>query len=262
LTPCLFASLAVADAPTGLPVVLAAPEQVRPYRFFGGQTVRVPVLMLGASAATALRAHLVQLAFDLSAPVGPPVEVALPAAASNGAARPAEIVIALPEVQRETAFELRVHARSRSGGEWRPAGRLALRIFPPDLLAPLRAWADKHPLRVREDTGGLEQFLRDRNVRTMPAPGVESRGGLSLRAGRFARQPASSPRAGETVVLFMEKHSEVPRIVVEQTGPGTVVRVEGRLLGDLASDPLAQRTLLEVLELALGRESSTGGETP
>ena len=234
------------------------------YHFFGNASATVP-LIVHASEGTGLRlrAQLVQLTSDLAVPVGTELDVPL----SRDVAGPQRIDLSvpLPAVERETNFELRVRSRLDPEAIWDVAGRIALRVYPDDLLAPLRRWAASHPLRVVDDHGALIGALRQQRIPlagVTAAPGSRDGRGLALYAGSPAlrRTGRFPPREGEAAVLFTERQPDGPRLLVERTERGTTVTVEMRLLDHLATDPLAQQVFLAVLELVHEVRPPTGGD--
>jgi hypothetical protein len=211
----------------------------------------------------ALHAQLVQLASGFAVPIGAALEVPLPTDASPGPGVEIELSIPLPAVKRETDFELRFRSRRGGEGGWHAAGRIPLRVYPGDLLGPVRQWATAHPLRVKDDQGSLIEFLRQQQIRVV---GGEARGfrhdrGVTLYAGaRVLRERALAPlRQGEAIVLFAERETDTPRFLVERKGEGTAVTVEMRLLDRLAADPLAQKIFLELFEVLNNERQSMGG---
>lgn len=237
---------------------LVTPRATRPepYRFFGERTVTVPLLVYRPQPkGLTLHAQLVQLTSNLAAPIGAPREVSLPTDASPRHGVEIEVSVPLPAVKRETDFELRFRSRRDRDGAWHAAGRIPLRVYPDDLLTPVRRWATSHPLRVKDDHGSLIEFLSQQRI---PVVGVgrnhgfrEGRG-VTLYAGpRVLRERALVPRRqGEVIVLFAERETETPHLLVDRRGGGTVVTVEMRLLDRLATDPLAHKIFLEVFEVA------------
>ena len=246
-------------------LVIPRSAPLEPYRFFGDQTVAAPLLVHAREPEDlSLRAQLVQLTSDLAVPIGAEIDVPLPRDVSPRPRLEIELSIPLPAVKRETDFEIRFRFRRGPEKVWAAAGRIALRVYPADLLGPVRSWATSHPLRVVDDHGLLIGFLREQRI---PVVGVTAtRGsragrGVTLYAGPQAlRKGAHGPlREDEAIVLFTERQTEVPRFLIERTGGGTRVAVEMRLLDRLATDPLAQKIFLEVFELVHEETSSTGG---
>lgn len=259
-----FASGAAAR-PLGSPaLVTPRASRVEPYRFFADQTATVPLLVHAPEAkGLALHAQLVQLASGFAIPIGPAIDVPLPTDASLSPGVEIELFIPLPAVKRETGFELRLRSRRGRDGVWHAAGRIPLRVYPGDLLSPVRQWATSHPLRVKDDQGSLIEFLRQQQI---PVVGGETQGfrndrGATLYAGaRAFRERALAPlRQGEAILLFAERETETPRFLVERKNGGTAVTVEMRLLDRLAADPLAQKIFLELFEVLNNERQSLGG---
>jgi len=259
-----FASGAAARS-LGSPVLVTPrASRVVPYRFFADRTATVPLLVHAPEPqGLALHAQLVQLASGFAVPIAAALEVPLPTDASPSPGLEIELSIPLPAVKRETDFELRFRSRRGRDGVWHAAGRIPLRVYPGDLLGPVRQWATSHPLRVKDDQGSLIEFLRRQQIPVVgwEAQGVRHDRGVTLYAGaRALRARALAPlRPGEAIVLFAERETDTPRFLVERKGEGTAVTVEMRLLDRLAADPLAQKIFLELFEVLTNERQSMGG---
>ena len=207
-----FASGAAARS-LGSPVLVTPrASRVVPYRFFADRTATVPLLVHAPEPqGLALHAQLVQLASGFAVPIAAALEVPLPTDASPSPGLEIELSIPLPAVKRETDFELRFRSRRGRDGVWHAAGRIPLRVYPADLLSPVRQWATSHPLRVKDDRGSLIEFLRQQKI---PVVGGEIQGfrddrGVTLYAGaRAVRERALAPlRQGEAIVFFAERET-------------------------------------------------------
>ena len=250
----------------GPALVVTRSSRPEPLRLFGGQTVAVPVLVhvLQVEGLT-LRAQLVQLTSNLSVRTGAELEVPLPSNPSLHFGIELDLSVPLPAVQRETNFELRVRSRRGHNKPWHAAGRIALRVYPGNLLDPVRVWAKSHPLRVRHGNGSLQRFLRQQKIPVVADGKTQGFGdgrGVSLFAGASAfREHERFPLPeDEAIVLFTERESEPPRLFIERTDRGTTVSVEMRLLDRLATDPLAQKIFLEVFQLLHEERPSVKGD--
>lgn len=239
-----------------------APVRDEPWRFFGGQTVEMPVPLF-PSFAGRLRGQLFERASAVARPIGPRVEVGVDGAGGE-AGWPPRLDVALPSVRQPADFELRVEIRPESADAWHSAGRMPLRLYPEDLLAPLRRFSESHRIRVVEDHGELGAFLREQQIaftsrgdapRPAKGPGVTLYAGAS--AERAAREPTPSP--GD-IVIFRERQPGLPHLAIEEHGPGSRITVEMQLLRRLSSDPRAQQTFVEIFELLEARR--TRGDMP
>jgi hypothetical protein len=251
----MIRELAVRQSPTaaGAPALVAVRRDLdQPHRVFGGRTVSVPLTIFATERdGLAIHAQLMQLTTRLATPAGSAIEVPLPAQGAAGSSIELDLPVVLPAVERETDFELRFRS-SAPRDRVQPAGRIALKVYPGDLLAPLRAWAKSRPIRVEEDRGLVTAFLQEQRIRIAAAPGPR---GITLYAGARALQKHSHnpPRHGEAAVLFSERESDTTTLVVDRTGEGTVVELEMRLIDRLPTDPQAQKILLDVFRrLATG----------
>lgn len=250
----------------GPALVITRPSRPEPLRLFGSQTVTVPVLVHALKVeGLTLRARLVQLTSNLSVPIGAELEVPLPSNPSPPSGIELDLSVPLPSVQRETDFELRIRSRRGHDKPWHAAGRIALRAYPGNLLDSLRVWAKSHPLRVSDGDGSLRRFLRQQRIAVVAdgkAQSFRDGRGVSLFAGASAlREHERFPLAeNEAIVLFTERESEPPRLVIERTDRGTTVSVEMHLLDRLATDPLAQKIFLEVFQLLQEERPSVKGD--
>jgi hypothetical protein len=264
LTLALAFGSGVAARSLGSPAsVTPRVNRAEPYRFFADQTATVPLLVHAPEPeGLTLYAQLVQLASNFAVPTGAAVEVALPTDTSPGPGVEIELSIPLPAVKRETDFELRFTSRRGREGIWHAAGRIPLRVYPSDLLGPIRQWATAHPLRVKDDRGSLIAFLRQHKIPVVGGESEEVRDGRGVTlyaGGRALKERALDPvRPGEAIVFFAERETETPRFLVERTGGGTAVTVEMRLLERLAADPLAQKIFLELFEVLNNEHQSNG----
>jgi hypothetical protein len=258
----MIRELAVRQAPAaaGAPALVTVrhhPDE--PRRFFGGRAVSVPLTVHAPDReGLAIRAQLVQVTTRLAMPAGDEIDVSLPAPGAAGPSVELDLPLVLPAVERETDFELRFRF-SASRDREQPAGRIALKVYPGDLLAPVRAWARSRPIRVEDEHGQVRAFLRDQRIPIAAASGPR---GITIYAGARAleKHVRNPPREGEAAVLFLERESETTTLVVDRAGQGTIVELEMRLIDRLSTDPLAQKILLDVFRrLAAGHDDAPEG---
>jgi hypothetical protein len=243
------------------PAVVAeiGPDSAAPGRLehvFGGRSVGVPLVLYGASAARAdVKVRLLQRAPGLAAPVGGDTDVASGVDFSAGLRRELTFDVAIPAVERESRFDLVVFLRAHPGGPWRQAASLSLRAYPNDLLKPLKRWAERRSLRVRDPAGKLESFLTaqgipflDLNARSLEKSDDPS---ITLLVGADGLAAARArARRGEAVVFFGERTVAFPRIERVRWPGGSLLIVELPLLDRLAVDPQAQKLFLQIVESA------------
>jgi len=250
---------AVAESFESLALVTTRPNPREPNRFLADRTVTVPVLIHAPRPeGLTIRAELLQLTSSLSSRIAGELEVPFSADPAAGSGIELDLSVALPAVSRETGFELRFRSRRQGDRAWQPAGRIPLRVYPVDLLSPVRAWAQSHPLRAEDDHGSLIELFRQQQI---PVAGRSSPRGVTLYAGSRAllKQALLPLGDNETAVLFTERETEIPHFLIDRTGRGTTVRVEMRLLDRLATDPLAQKIFLEVFQLLREQTPPTKG---
>jgi len=224
--------------------VTARADAAGAHRLFGGRTVTLPVLVHAPDPDSVdLRAVLVQLTSSLSMPVADELDVRLSGDTAAGPWLDAGVSLTPPEVKRESDFEIRFRSRRHGESTWQPAGRLTVRIYPSDLLEPVREWARSHPISVQDDRGRLVEFLRRQRIRIADQTGG---GGVTLHVGSRGKDEGRFLLHGRAAILFHERETDTPYLLVERTGPGIVMTVEARFLDRLETDPQAQKLLLEV----------------
>jgi hypothetical protein len=232
-------------------LVVTRPAAGEPLRFFGGRTVNVPlVLHTTQFEGLSVRAELVQLSASLALPVAREVDVPL-AVPDRPAASPAselELPVSLPAVHRETDFELRFRSFRLAEPVGRPAGRVALRVYPDNLLEPVRVWAESHAIRLEDGHGSVTELFRRQGIAVTDTahPDLTVFAGLRSTRVRTLRRHGSAPAE----VFFTEREVATPHLVVERTGKNTRVTVEMYLLDRLTTDPLAQKMFLEAFRHA------------
>ena len=161
------------------------------------------------------------------------------------------IALQLPDVRSETDIVVQLSQADSAAGQDPQISEIAVRVYPDTLLEPLARLAEQRPLVVLGDDDVFTGFL-DRNeiayVRHLP---------------RFSEKPIAlliqpdeperilEDRSIETAVIFREKIVDLPQVRATSTGGQTRVYVELRLLHDLRGNPLAQKALLKIINLAI-----------
>lgn len=242
-TPALSAAISAS-----LVLVTSRPNANAPYRFFAGRTVTLPLLICAPEPeGLTIRAELVQLTSRLAVPAGVEIDVPLSGRPTAGGGTELDLAVALPAVNRETDFELRFRSSRPGDRASQAAGRIPLRVYPTDVMRPVREWTQSHPIRVEDDGGSLIEFFTQQGIGVTDKPEARS---ITVYAGPRALQKQTHVplRDGETIILLSERETDTPHFVIDRTGRGTTVRVEMRLVDRLGTDPLAQKTLLEMFQ--------------
>jgi hypothetical protein len=242
-----------AQQPTGLVLVTGRADPSEPYHFIGGRKVAVPLTIYGPKPnGLTVWAELRQLSSRLAVPVAGAFDVPLDSSAQPGGGfvSQVELPVPLPAVSRETDFELQFQSSWPPARAVLAAGRIALRVYPDNLLAPVRLWSESHSIHLEDGHGSVTNLFREQRVTIANRSG---RADLTVYAGspsdrKQVRQPSG---AGQAVIVIAERESAVPHLVVDRTGRGTTVRVETRLLDGLTTDPLAQKIFLEAFQRAV-----------
>jgi TolB-like protein len=108
------------------------------YRCVGNRTAMLPLSIAATQIETvAIRADLVQLGATLALPVMRDLDVPVRIPAPGVSRITSKVAVTLPAVTRETDFELRFRSRRQSDENWRPAGRVAVRVYPADPVSTM-----------------------------------------------------------------------------------------------------------------------------
>jgi hypothetical protein len=103
------------------------------YRCVADRAAMLPLSIAATQSETrAIRADLVQLGATLAVPVMRNLDVPVRPTAPGVSRMTSNVALTFPAVTRETDFELRFWSRRQSDENWRPAGRVAVRVYPAD----------------------------------------------------------------------------------------------------------------------------------
>jgi TolB-like protein len=108
------------------------------YRCMGDRVAMLPLSIAAAQIeALVIRADLVQRGATLALPVMRDLDVAVRVPASGAPRITSTVRLQVPAVARETDFELRFRSRRQTDEIWRPAGRIAVRVYPADPVSAM-----------------------------------------------------------------------------------------------------------------------------
>ncbi len=225
-------------------------ERESPLHRFERSEVTLPLpAPIAVEATAAIRAQWVQVSHRLTRPHGEPVELC----ASNCATLE-RFTLVLPAVDRITTFEIHLQHGGSSTG-WPTLYTVPIRIYPSNLLAPVKNWAHHNTLVVRDREGKLHRFLESEDIPfvTRMFPSTGRRPVVQLLTGDEERPRERREQKPRRTVVFTENVSDLPKILVREQPPHRHIRVEMMLL-DRLTDPRAQLVLLETFRMSLNTE--------
>ena len=130
--------------------------------------------------------------------------------------------------------------------------------FPADLLAPVRTWASRESLVIKDPVGDLADFFDQQNIEF-----VERRSGIArdsrvvslLVEDKKKIEPADLAPYLEKggVVVFRKHQSTLPLIKSRRVAGQPLISVELPLVRSLTADPRAQKALLEIFQMLFER---------
>jgi len=227
------------------------------HHYFGGQKIELPFIVHGAhSESIDLQAKLSQLTSSIVAPVGDVLEVFSQKKLNDHSRKEYSLSLTLPSVKRETTFELRFWVKIHSNEEWWDAGRTRIQVYPKKLLEPLKVWSENIQLRIEDNEGTLSRFLTAQKIAFMDSKVAALKLSqtpivtLIVRNSERSSLPKRRIRAGETIIVFNERVESLPKIVASSSREGNLINVEMGVIKNLETDPRAQKTFLQILELA------------
>lgn len=251
---------------------------------FGDRDIEFALEVQGiVGARFDLAARLLQKSLSLEVPVGEPLGIEANVVLDATARHCSTAAIRLPAVKRPSPFRLEFLVREHATEAWRPAGEVLLMLYPADLLADLRSYADDQVIAVDDPGGKLTSLFAKHKIRfvavehlpaTRPKPAKTGYQGVgqSIRRPDLALLVASddlertsgpgsrSDRAdvllsrGYRVVCFEEREETVPYVRIRSINEGMRLDVEMRLLDSVKHDPRSQATLLEIIHLAMSED--------
>ena len=261
-----------AGPPQGPPVAVEA-VGLEEAHFFSDQQIRLALRFYGGQGRELdLRARPYQVADALAAPVGPPIGVAAGVELGDEAWHDFSLVLDVPAVNRVTTWELRHQSRLADEDAWQAAGRTRLRLYPTDLLRPIRSLATTESWYVYDPPGRLRAFLTRHGIpfRDLDAPGAPEALTRSLRGsaadGRvvtertlvlWVRAPidgrprprTSAAEQAPRALVFARRSPVLPHTTLRLEPDRTRVTVDIDLLSSLTDDPRAQLALVEAIRM-------------
>jgi len=234
------------------------PQESEPVvHYFGGQEITLPLAVQTSSREQIhLKANLTQVTFSLTAQHNVIPEISPPLEREDRPRADREVKLELPTVQRETDFQLSFQAQTASQDVWSEAGVIDIRVYPRDLLAPLKTWSQKVQLRLEDREGILEEFLAAQDVVFVDSKAqMEKREGVPIvtmivKTTRKVLLPRPPLAPHNSIIVFNEQVTNIPKVVVTPFGTGQLIQVDLQIIKQLSEDPRAQKQFLEIIQLA------------
>ncbi len=219
---------------------------------FADKNIEIPLRVEGkVNEAIDLRARLIQKSSTMGALIGEAIPILSDWKLPLSGQLETTFTFRLPAVQRESAFEFLYEAKAHAHKSWEPVGRTALFLYPKDLLRPLQEWSKKVFVKIDDATGKLRDFFASQGIEFLDGKASPLRGKrpvVNFVVLKSSSDPARQrARAGdESYIVFYDEVASLPKIVVRERH----VTVEMKILDQLPSSPLAQKTLLEIVNLS------------
>ncbi len=242
------------------PTANIGPPTIVPAAYFSGQAAVIEMILSGAQSCPQIAGSLVQTTARLEAEIARRqlLDCDRFKARFDGAPQTVAFRFAVPRVKRESRFEWRFAECDTAGANCRDLIDIPFNTFPPDLLASIRKWAERETLVVKDPIGVLADFLDHQSIdfaeRRSGIAGdsqvvsllVENRNEIEL-----ADMAPYLEKGG--VVVFRKSQNTLPLIKTRRVAGQAFISVELPLITSLASDPRAQKTLLEIFQMLFER---------
>jgi hypothetical protein len=232
---------------------------VKELSVFGGKTVNLYVDVFGSTDKR------IEIAVDLfqagSGKIAVPVRsnnpMPLGPDLSRNPRRQISLPLELPEVDQVCIFYARCRLRFAGEDKWQNAGSTEIRVYPLDVLKPMRLFAEKNPVILLGENTGFRKFFKEAGI------------AFELRADSFledSKEPSLAfvdymdkegyklPQylpSNLAIIVFCQTAGRFPRTVIRPAGKGILIEIKTDWPDDLTKDPAAQEFLLELFSLAL-----------
>ncbi len=227
------------------------------HHYFGGQKVYLPFIVNNAEdSAVELKAEITQLSFSLKAPYEGTLEIVSTVENRRKLPFVKFTVINLPEVKRETAFELHYQIKQTNHDQWQDAGRIEIHVYPRDILKPLQDWSKNVQLRLQDREGVFAKFLEDNKIEFFDyraaLPKTENRRIVTIVVGDPGKNFLEKRQGylNESIIILREESETIPEVLVQSYKTGILVDAHLKLVHRLSNDPQGQKMLLKIIRLS------------
>ena len=220
--------------------------------YFAGEIMTLPLVIYGyAKDAVDVKAQLYYRTASSLAMAGEPMTTLSQRELPGQGILHYDFSMTLPDVKRASDMQLNFFAKTVQEKEWHTTGEFPLKVYPNNLLDPVRAWAQEQPVRLDDPQGKLREFLDAQKIPYLESKAVSLKGlkqpRVILRTGRPKHEEPLAK--DEIVVHFKEEEEGLPAVIVEPFGLGIKVDVQMKLIDELKASAQAQATFLEIINL-------------
>lgn len=226
------------------------------HHYFGGQKVYLPLFVnYFGEGVLQWQAEVIQLGFSLQVPheIKPEIISALKKEEQLSCQNFA--MIELPEVKRETTFEVHFQTKQESQEGWQDVAQVQIHVYPRDILKPLISWSEEIQLRIRDKEGIFSQFLEDHDILFVDSkaavPKAKDQRIVTMVIGdpgeRFLETRQGYPH--ESVVILRDEVDLIPKVLVQPYRTGMLIDAHLNFVDRLVHDPQSQKMLVEIIRL-------------
>lgn len=228
--------------------------------FFSEQAVVIDMVLSGTQWCPKIVATLVQKTARLEAEIAQQrlVDCDQPRPPFDDTAQPIAFQFAVPAIKRESRFEWRFAECDTAGGNCRALMEIPFDAFPLGTLAPIRKWASRESLVVKDPAGALSNFFDQQDIEYINRRSGIAKGSrvisLLVEDKRKIDPERLAPyleRGG--VVVFRKSPATLPLIKSRRVAGQALISVELPLIAALGTNPRAQKALLEIFQMLFER---------
>lgn len=255
----LATTIPVAHADVDLtvaPPVEREGDLLSPRAYFSEQGTSIDMVLSRAQSCPIIIATLVQMATRLEAEVTQRQLFDCDDQPSrfDGGAQTHAFQFTVPKVKREARFEWRFAECDAAGANCSGLINVPFDAFPTDPLEPVRNWATRESLVVKDSVGSLAEFLDLQRIEFIERRSGITKGSqlVSLLVEDKKKLAAADlapylERGG--VIVFRKSQDTLPLIRSRRVAGQALISVELPLIESLPANPRAQKALLEIFQM-------------
>lgn len=242
---------------------------------FGDRDAEITLSVANHCGGTiGLKVEFVQLAGTIAVPLGVIHERPYDEEDKKGETEDISFTRKIPEVRRETDFQLLHFAQRTKDGPWEPAGTTTLKVYPNTILEKMRSYAKVSTFIIIDSSGVLQNLLKEQKIDFIDflseAGKVDKIGPDSQVVAICRIEPGNDGWSGDELVeqaaiveeyvdaliLFKKRASELSQLYVKEKGDKIKAVAEIDFFADLGNNPRSQQNLLHVIDMVFERLNS------